>query len=209
MDTIEGYKYWKDRPKDHDRMDWRNGKDNWIAEYWESRQHPHRALIIESVIKLGAKSLLEVGCNCGPNLYNVWKYCQIPVAGIDANEDAINEAQGALPVGDLDVGNLLKLPWNDKSWDVVLSDAVLMYIPPEEIEQALAEMARVAKRAIIILDWYDDSTKGIAKDFHWARNYPRLLRKLKFKVTQQCLTEKDWPSKTWVRNGRLFIAVRP
>lgn len=47
-----------------------------------------------------------------------------------------------------------KIPLPSKSQDAVLSRAVLMHIPPNKIGVAVKEMCRVAKKVIILFEFY-------------------------------------------------------
>ena len=51
------------------RDDWGKGSNDWIKGYWDSRSHPHRMFLIDTISKYNPSSILEIGCNCGPNLY--------------------------------------------------------------------------------------------------------------------------------------------
>ena len=61
--------YWENRLINDPKKDW-DEEGDWIEQYWGSRFHPHRFLMIEKLRRLmPITSLLEVGCNCGPNLW--------------------------------------------------------------------------------------------------------------------------------------------
>jgi tRNA G46 methylase TrmB len=46
--------------------------EDWIENYWKSRDHPHRAFLVERICKFSPMhSILEIGCASGPNLYNI------------------------------------------------------------------------------------------------------------------------------------------
>ncbi len=122
----EDYLYWKKRDKNDSRLDWRNGAPDWIQEYWDSRKHPHRKLIIEALDKL---------------------------AGIDANADAITRGKELLDA-DLRAGTFFNLPWEDQSFDIVLADATLMYADKNDIIPVLLEVNRVARRGVIFVEWF-------------------------------------------------------
>ncbi len=202
----EDYLYWKKRDKNDSRLDWRNGAPDWIQEYWDSRKHPHRKLIIEALDKFRPfGSVLELGCNCGPNLANIKdRYPKVKLAGIDANADAITRGKELLDA-DLRAGTFFNLPWEDQSFDIVLADATLMYADKNDIIPVLLEVNRVARRGVIFVEWFSESIIGKVKNFHWARNYPKLLKRLGFKVRTRKLNESTWPSKNWVANGRVFV----
>ncbi len=206
---FEDVRYWANRPKDDERLDWRNGGGSWIDEYVASVNHPHRTLILEALKEFpGFQSLLEVGCNAGPNLLRIREaYPKARLMGIDVNYDAVQKAQEIVPNAIVHCSSVECLPPDFDGvgyFDCVLADAVLMYV--ENIGQALKEMNRVAKRGIIIFDWYAEEESVI--DFHHARNYPKLLADLGFKTTVINLTQESWPSEKWQKNGRLFISHR-
>lgn len=202
---MEDVNYWKSRPKDDKRVDWRTG-GNWINEYWESQKHPHRQVIVDALNN--PNSVLELGCNCGPNLAVIKKeYPTCRVAGIDVNADCINHARLMLKDEFFQQGDITdKLMFPNGSFDYVIVDAVLMYVGPDKIINVLKEMSRVAKRGIVIVDWFDDDRLGVEKDHHWARNYPLLLEELGYKVKTIPLTEATWPHERWQKYGKVFVA---
>ena len=211
---MENSLYWKNRLYDDNRFDWCTGEGNWIIEYRKSTIHPHRDLIIKELDKTGKfESVLELGCNAGPNLFRIYQtfkhYGLTRLAGIDINKDAITEAKKLVPSAEFQVRDLRKpIPYPYQSFDVVLVDAVLMYIPPKDIKKVFDDIAMIAKKAVILVEWYDDSLYGIVKDYHWCRNYTKLLEQRGFNVKTIKLTEDLWPSKIWIQNGMLFVGTK-
>ena len=209
----QGEEYWKNRQLNDKKKDWKDLSGNWVDGYTKSVDHPHRDQILDMLHSSGVNSVLEVGCNSGPNLIRISK--QLPgleIAGIDLNSAAIECARNNLPwSGNLKVGSVLDIPFPDKSFDAVLCDAVLMYISPSQIEKAMSELQRVSKYVLLLIEWHDtESNLGVIKDFHWARNYLQLMLKLGYtNVTAHKLTEKEWPSKNWIRNGWLYAGLAP
>ncbi|MBN1788066.1 MAG: class I SAM-dependent methyltransferase [Sedimentisphaerales bacterium] len=95
-------------------------------------------------------SVLDVGCAKGFMLYDFKKLLpQLTVAGIDisqyAHDNAIEEIKPFITVG-----NAKKLPYDDNSFDVVISINTIDHLPQEECKQALSEIQRVAKRNAFI-----------------------------------------------------------
>lgn len=204
--ALEGEKYWRDRKADDSRMDWRNDGGNWIEEYVASVDHPHRDLIIEALKSFDSfAGLIEIGCNAGPNLLRVqMAYPETQLAGVDINKPAIERARELLPKALLYNAPAKKLPFDDMSFDICLVDAVLMYADDDSIHPIISEMTRVTRRGIILVEWYDQ--KEHVKDYHWARDYPSLLSMYGFDlIDTKPLTEENWPHKTWIKNGRLFV----
>ena len=210
---IEDTQYWKNRKPDDPRLDWRINEKNktWIEEYSYSQWHPHRQLIIKELNNLWPfQGLLEVGCASAPNLMEIERYFHTTsLTGIDVNAHAIKEAEQNIPDGTFLEGDVRQIPFLDKSFDIVLADAILMYLNQLEIGKALDEMRRVARKGIIIIDWFDKDPNGVIKDFHWARNYDYLLTNMGFKMRPKYkLTQQDWPSDNWIRNGYMFIGMK-
>lgn len=202
--------YWANRRPDDAEKDWLYGEDNWISGYWESRKHSHRNLILKALENIQFGSLLEVGCGCGPNLNLIHeKFPDVAISGIDINPYNVEEGKKLNTFADIRLGNLAVLPWGDNSFDIVLSDATLLYISPEEIEAVMEELNRVTKKAIILVERFDPSLRGEIKGHVWARNYPLLLKNLGFSVECIKLDEKTWDtSVNWQRFGALFIATK-
>ncbi len=202
-------KYWQNRALDDTKRDWSKESKDWIADYRGSVDHPHRDLIINTLSHFGRfKSLLELGCNAGPNLIKIRQNFSWPaLAGVDASALAITEAKYALLDASLKVGLVQDIPFNHQ-FDVVLADAVLMYVPDVDIYHVMNEIDRVAKKYVIIVDWFNESELGEVVNFHWARNYTKLMNDMGFDVELIKLTEKDWPSPSWAKYGYVFVCKR-
>lgn len=206
--------YWRSRPLGDNRKDWNQNSKNWIEDYWGSKFHPHRDLILYAIGKCEPfESVLEIGCNAGINIARMReKFTYLKdnnLAGSDANKDAIRFAKTKLPAVNWSVESATAIPFQDNQYDVILADAVLMYVGPKEINAAMSEIGRVAKKAVVICDWWDGQSKlGVLKDYHWARNYSVLLSRLGFKVEKIKITKEFWPSDNWVKNGWVFIGKK-
>ena len=177
QEIIEDSNWWANRLVDHERHDWDIDAENWIEGYKKSVNHPHRKLIIDQLFRFSPfESLLEVGCNCGPNLYCIGlTFPFIKLAGIDPSQASIDVGRKFLPDVLFRTGTVQKLPYHNLEFDIVLTDAVLIYVPPAEIEQAMDELARVAKKAIILVEWEGKSLLGEIKHFHCSINFKKLL----------------------------------
>ena len=207
-------RYWATR---HQRggSDWGStsaaGADQWAREYWESRDHPHRALLADAIARWEPASVLEFGCNCGPNLYRLAE--RLPDArliGIDINEDAVEygrtlmAAAGvshvALTCGSVEALEAIAT----KSVDVVFTDAVLLYIGPDRIASVLQHLRRIAHKAVVLTEWHCATSErdilGIYDSGCWRRDYAKLLRVGDAAIADIHLTkipESAWPSEKW------------
>lgn len=139
---------------------------HWIANYQKSVQSRHRSVISAIVGELGAATVLEVGCHCGPNLVRLAQdHPTLRGYGFDANAEAIAAGQQwAARAGLRDRVEMVtgrfptateKFPTG--SFDVVLSCYSLAYIAPADLDAALYEMGRVAKQAVILAEPHVDT----------------------------------------------------
>ncbi len=196
------HEYWEKRTKDSPG-DWADGK-NFLESYRASVSHPHRQLIIGALKEMPFRNLLEIGCCNGPNLINI--RLNFPLAflkGEDINREAINDAAKYLQA-EFDVIKLPEIAASDKSYDVVLADAVLMYV--EDIDKALQEMKRVARKTVIIFDWFTEDERKI--NHSYTRDYKKRLKDLGF-TNIQIKPLLTWPSENWIKYGRFITAQVP
>ncbi len=139
----------------------RQNSANWIENYQKSLAARHRVLISEIVGTLNAKTLLEVGCHCAPNLMRLAEdHAALICCGLDVNKQAIDA--GIAWAKTRGVSARVKLahaqfPPDTESlptgeYDVVLSCYSLAYVSPADLDHAIYELGRLAKKAVIIAD---------------------------------------------------------
>lgn len=157
----------------------------WANEYLQSTNHPHREQIATEVSSCYPfESVLEIGCNSGPNLLLLaQKYPQVNFSGVDINASAIsvgnrhikghNIKNISLLTGKAGSLDLLK----DKSVDVVFTDAVLMFVGQDKITSALKEMGRIARKSIILNEYHSETPiKNNYDGGRWVYNYKKLIQ---------------------------------
>lgn len=159
--------------------------------------------------------MLEIGCGAGPNLILLSRvFPSAHFFGIDINAAAI--AEGKKWIAQIGLNNISlfkgraddikKLP--DKSMDCVFSDATLMYIGPDKIQNIVSECLRVVSKKIFFLEYHSDeiSEQGFFYDGHWVYNYRALFCKYVDKgcVTITPLLPDVWDSPGWKRYGALI-----
>jgi SAM-dependent methyltransferase len=136
-------------------------EENWAENYWKSRDDPHRFFLIEKICKyVPINHILEIGCASGPNLYHIAKkFPEADVRGIDISPVAAQKGnewfkQAGFSNVKLEVGKAQNLKqFADKTFDVVFTDAVLIYISPDEIKQTIKEMLRIG-RIVVLNEWH-------------------------------------------------------
>ena len=103
-------------------------------------------------------SVLDVGCAKGFMLHDFMKVIPgIMVAGVDISEYAINNAMEDVEPYVM-IGDARKLPFPDKSFDLVISITTVHNLHLEECKQAVREIQRVSRgNAFITVDSWRDS----------------------------------------------------
>jgi precorrin-6B methylase 2 len=214
--------------------------ESWIESYWTTWDHPHRRFLLSRIAKFAPmRSVLEVGCLCGPNLYGIAKrFPHAEIRGIDINPLAVERGnewfkKDGISNVKLDVGRAQDLKrFADGSFDVVLTDAVLIYITPDEIKDIIKEMLRIGKalvlnewhlfsrwRALLLSNYYYVRMRNPqfrSRSFslgvfvgHWARDYRALLGKFvsdeRTNITK--LPKGLWEDRGWQRWGAVIEAA--
>ncbi len=192
----------------------------WARGYRDTLRHPHRAFLIEKILAYQAiQTIMEVGCNAGPNLILLHeKLPRASLTGIDINRVAVGEGKqwlAELRITNIriDVGYADDFAgFQDKSIDCIFTDATLMYIGPDKIQKVLSEFLRVATQHIVLLEYHADNpiqkTKlGFSYDGHWVYNYRNLFANYQEvkKITVTKLPSELWQdSPGWNRYGNLI-----
>lgn len=121
---------------------------------------PHEAYkdeLLRHILTMQPTSMLDVGCGEGALLRRVAAGGCPTVVGLEPDERVAREAASAGL--DVRVGRGENLPFEDRSFEVVVLDYVAHHL--ENLPRALLEAARVASRAVLVLDcWYDDGLES-------------------------------------------------
>ena len=200
--------------------DWGDSESSWIEGYWDSVSHPHRDWLIQEITSFNPDSAFEVGCNCGPNLRRPSKiYPGGTFCGIDINPRVVElgtkwlKDEGlhnvVLKSGKAD--ELSEYP--DNHFDVVFSDAVLIYLGPEKIENVLKEMLRIAKKGVILVELNNfdahsrDLSKYLFRNGLWVHNYMSYLNKYveEHRICIKRLSREIWADDNWGESGAVVI----
>lgn len=201
--------YWKKHRSEND--DWSNNND-WIEGYWKSRNHPHRQILIEKISKYSPLSVLEIGANCGPNLYLLAKkYPNIEIVGIDINEEAIKRGNEKFKREHIDnVKIFMKKAdeleeFDNKKFDVIFTDATLLYVGPDKIEKVITGMLRLAKKGIVLLEHHSEKENklGSYNKGNWIRNYKKLFASFGFEIKITKISPETWGG-DWGKIGNII-----
>ena len=103
-------------------------------------------------------SLLDIGCAKGFMLYDISKNIPgISISGIDVSEYAITNSIKDIQ-SNLQVADARNLPFDDKSFDVVISINTVHNLEIEDLTLALSEIERVSRgKSFITVDAYNSS----------------------------------------------------
>lgn len=112
---------------------------------------PARSALLAGLV--GGGTVLDVGCGPGPHAsLFLQQYASRRVVGIDASPGMVSGAQLAVPDALFAVGDGRDLPFRAEQFDVVHCSMLLHHVPPYDRAKVISEMARVAKRAVVIED---------------------------------------------------------
>ncbi len=106
-------------------------------------------------------SILDVGCAKGFMLHDFKELMpEANMAGIDISQYAMDHALPSVRQY-LQVGNAKKLPYPDKSFDLVICINTVHNLPLEECKQALREIERVSRgNSFVTMDaWRNDAER--------------------------------------------------
>lgn len=136
---------------------WRRMSAAWAEACWASTEKPHRAPILAALETLQpADSLLEVGCNAGPNLRLIHaRWPQMELGGADVQDAALDYLEAWMPapwwIYRGDVRDTVPAMRRDR-WDIVLSCYCLTYLEPDELPGILAHLQGIARVGIVIAE---------------------------------------------------------
>lgn len=143
MATQSAANWWASHPAD----------PSWIAHYRATEGRVYRQWIIEALGSLSFGSVYEIGCHCGPMLAVIQRAFQgVTLHGCDVNREAVEAAQARGFSVTEGVFPAATAGWPDQSVDVVLSCYALAYVGRDEIEAALVEAGRIARKAVVICE---------------------------------------------------------
>ena len=96
---------------------------------------------------LSPESVLDAGCGEGETLERLAPLLPEAVTGVDLNPDSVAFTRKRIPGGEFSVADILDLPFEDESFDLVFCLEVLEHIP--DPGPAVDELARVCRGDLI------------------------------------------------------------
>lgn len=107
--------------------------------WYRGRRRIIRAELDRLPLRAGAR-ILDAGCGSGRTLQELVDYGE--VSGLELNADAAEVARGR-GCGEVQIGRLEELPWQDASFDLITCLDVIEHTPDDRA--ALRELLRVSK----------------------------------------------------------------
>ena len=114
--------------------------------YLEGRWEKVARAIAEHYPLPAKPKILDIGCGKGFLLYDFLKVIpDAEIFGIDISDYAIANSQPEIR-DRLQVGNAINLPWEDNTFDLVISITTMHNLHAYNLDRALREMERVGKQ---------------------------------------------------------------
>jgi len=135
-------------------------------------------------------NVVDLGCGTGRDS-RLFAEAGYGFVGVDLSEGMVDLAKKSFPKTEFKVMNLLKLDFEDESFDGIWSFAAYLHIPKSQISHALQEANRVLKQGgigyIVVKkgskECYLDSEKGERYwSFYGKNQFAKILQRNGFKV---------------------------
>jgi len=159
---------------------WRDPRDEWNLPGRYLSERASRRFIVD-IVRRHARpdwKVLEIGCNAGANLNQLFRAGFTKLGGIEINAKAVKLFKETFPevashaeIYNAPVEDVIRtIP--DGAFNIVFTMAVLEHIPKDS-EWAFREMVRVAKDYLVTIE--DERSSGWG---HFRRNYRKVFERL-------------------------------
>jgi pseudaminic acid biosynthesis-associated methylase len=135
------------------------------------------------MLRTGARSAFEVGCNAGWNLSSIREVApHVQVRGNDINKSACEQAAMA----GIPVFNQLDFTQIPGGAELVFTAGVLIHIEPEHLEEMMRAIIDKSYRWVLAIEYASDKEKAVNyrgySDKCWKRPYGWLYQNLGLKL---------------------------
>lgn len=198
-----------------DQFYWKNIhllKKDWKKGYLDKEclEEDHRKFLINKVLNnKKIKKILELGCGDGVNLRKISKRNKyIKLYGIDINKAAIQKGINDLSNSNHKIKliqqNIKNLKiYKDNEFDIVFTDAVLLYIDKNKIKEIITEIIRISRLKVFLCEQH---TYG--KTFYndkWVHNYKKIIQSLTKSISFKiCHIANNSRSGDWFKYGKII-----
>ncbi len=170
-------------------------------------------------------SVLELGTGYAQNLSVLAKHFpQVDFLGIDSSRSCIESGASLLKERGFKNVRLLCAPassirdYEDKSFDVLVACAFMLYIEPAEIDELVKEMFRVARKRIIVLEQHRSAEGANAhmgeyalriegSAGYWVRDYEKLFLRHSepARLRSWKIPAPRWTIEQWKQLAHMFV----
>ena len=147
-------------------------KENYIIQYDLNWRRGHiYSVVFEENKDLMKGKILYLGCNNGTSTAILSQYCE-ELVGVDINNDALEEARKLIAEQGIKNtkfvnSNILKMPFEDNSFDGIYAFQILEHIYPEDMDIVLKEIKRILKpNGRLIAEFPTPETKYYDAEWH-------------------------------------------
>ena len=190
------------------KLFWLFRKYSEAKKYINNTDLEHRIVIADVVKSLKVKTLLDVGCGNGSNIFIIQKIINdknVDFSGIDLSLPEVNLANSRKyifpkKVRFIQADVLSFFNGNIEKFSCILFDATLMYLTPNELLNVMKKVSNVSENLII----HELTTIGetINTKNGFIHNYNAIFKSLNFHYTEEKSINTD---KLWQTYGNLFI----
>lgn len=127
----------------------RGGDDYFREQEGQEARRVRAQWVAERLATYQPESILEIGCGYGRLLCELGARLDVPLAGVDFSTTQLRQARQFLPgmpAAALILGRGERLPFRDRSFDMVVTSAVILHNPPAAAQAIRREVLRVARR---------------------------------------------------------------
>lgn len=175
---------------------------------------PHRKLLVEIIMNYkNWNSCLEIGCGKAPNLFLLsQKDNKKNLYGADISQSVINQNKKNILLKKINFFQSSLFAVADKNYDIILSDAVLMYSPPSKIKSTLEKLIMAAKSIIIINTFHiktiENNEPWIYLGGSWAYDFEKLLIDIPCKYSIKKHPENLYSDHNWIKYGHIITITK-
>jgi ubiquinone/menaquinone biosynthesis C-methylase UbiE len=169
----------------------------------------HRKFLINLILKKkNIKKILELGCGDAVNLKMIAKKNQfIDLYGIDINKTVIKRAISVINKFNFNIklicGNMKNLEkYKNNEFDLVFTDAALMYVDSSNIYKILNEIFRVSRSKVFICEQHTDGTHFY--NDKWVHNYKEIIHRISKNNLIRIYKIKDNRAGDWEKFGKII-----
>ena len=119
-------------------------------------------------------SVLELACGSANDYRSLASYGIarfLDYTGVDLNDKNIANAKARFASVDFEVGSILDLPYDDRSFDYVLAFDIFEHLSLPAMEQAMSEAVRLARRGLVfaffIMTDAQEHNQRLKRSYHW------------------------------------------